>query len=104
MGVLIPCGGADQRDMATLLIAVARENGIDEWKIRVVVDGFDVPQELLDAMTFPVEAEPILHVDNPVSLVREVPVKIEPVTPKRRGRPPGSSNKSKQPVNSGQEV
>lgn len=70
--------GSELAETATLLLALAREKGIDEWSIRVIHDGFDVPDDLLGIA------------DKAVLGVVEPPVSE---APKRRGRPPGVKNK-----------
>lgn len=100
MRTIVPCDGADQGTVATLLLAMAREKGIDTSEIRVVWEGFEVPDELLaeaDRAVLEVpEPEPKLTVD-----VQDSPSIVEPVVaapaeaPRRRGRPPGAQNKPK---------
>lgn len=105
--------GSELKDTATLLLALAAEKGIDPWEIRIVHDGFEVPEELLadadravlgaEKAEEPVKAE----ADGPKEHAEEkldddgAPVKAEKApekpaaAPKRRGRPPGSHNKPK---------
>lgn len=116
--------GSELKDTATLLLALAAEKGIDPWEIRIVHDGFEVPEELLaDADRAVLGAE---KADEPKNSAPETgddsgrktpeaapeqdhaeekldddgaPVKEAPekpaAAPKRRGRPPGSHNKPK---------
>lgn len=73
--MLVPASGSDRRETATLLLAMAREKGIDTSEIKSVYNGYEVPAELLAT-----EDRAVLDVPE----VEEVP--------KRRGRPPGSKN------------
>lgn len=78
--------GSEMAETATLLLAIAREKGIDEWAIRVVHDGFEVPDELLS------ETDRKVVEKTPAAPAEEAPA------PKRRGRPAGSKNAPKPDV------
>lgn len=71
--ILVPCDGADQREVATLLLGLAREKGIATDTIRLVYNGFEVPDELL------AEADKAV-------VAPEAP-KMVVMEPRRRGRP-----------------
>lgn len=72
--VLVPCDGADQREVATLLLAMADEKGLDRTAIRLVYNGFEVPDGLLD------EVDKAVIAPEPEALPT-------PEAPVRRGRP-----------------
>lgn len=44
---LVECAGSDRRETATLLLAMAREKGMDTRVVRSVYNGYEVPDELL---------------------------------------------------------
>lgn len=88
MTKFVAAKGSEQRETATLLIALATEKGIDPWEIRVVQDGYEVPDELLnesDKAVLGVEADEPKKADVKVD---EKPEEPEKPAPKRRGRPP----------------
>lgn len=107
---LVACAGSDRRETATLLLAMAREKGMDTRVVRSVYNGYEVPDELLG-----IEDRVVLEVPEPKKLQSRPDVYEKPnvdendggaVTPefdddadrivaempKRRGRPPGSKN------------
>lgn len=80
--------GSEQRETATLLLALAAEKGIDPWEIRTVHDGYEVPDALLS-----VADKAVLGVNDSAPETgddsgRKTPEAAPVQTPKRRGRPP----------------
>lgn len=98
--VLIPCDGAEYPEMATLLLAVAREIGIPTGRVRLVYNGFEVPQELLDAWNpQPIASRQTVDENDGGAVTPELDddadrVVAEMVVPKRRGRPPGRAKQT----------
>lgn len=55
---LVEARGSEQRETATLLLAMADEKGIDRRLIRSVYNGYEVPDELLDLDPEPASEAP----------------------------------------------
>ncbi len=71
--MLVHTSGSDRRETATLLLAMAREKGMDTSVIRSVYNGYEVPDELLTEVDQAApEAPKMVVIDE---------------APKRRGRP-----------------
>lgn len=88
--------GSDLSETAELLLALAAEKGLDPGVVKVVWDGFEVPDELLSEIDKQViEKKPSVEEaeEAPKAAEKAPSEPVEP--PKRRGRPPGSHNKPK---------
>lgn len=100
MATLVPCDGADQAQVATLLLGMAREKGVDTGLIRLVWDGFEVPDELLGDAD-----RAVLEVPKPVVAAQEPPASgsleasdVAPAPKPRRPRPAAASTVKKTEV------